>query len=76
MLVGQIYFGQCLDKHAGVASRYDKAYFAYNQGINTKFPVTANADALLKAAVSANGKTYVLKSVGLHSPFWFLESLF
>lgn len=76
MLAGQIYFGQCLDKHAGVASRYDKAYFAYNQGINTKFPVTLNADALLKANVAANGKTYVLKSVGLHSPFWFLEALF
>lgn len=76
MVVGQIYFGQCLDKHAGLASRYDQAYFAYNQGINTKFPLTTNTDALLSAKVSANGKSYVLKSVGLHSPFWFLESLF
>jgi hypothetical protein len=83
MLIGQIYFGQCLDKHAGIASRYDKAYYAYNQGINTKFPITTNTDALLEAQKQANGlflkengKNYILKSVGLHSPFWFLESHF
>lgn len=83
LTVSQIYFGQCLERHAGINSRYDKAFFAYNQGINIKFPLTKNTDALLVSekqtngkSLPSNGKVYILKSVGRHSPFWFLGNYF
>lgn len=74
-LVSQIYFGQCLDKHA-LVTRVDKAFYAYNRGISKDIPSSLNTDDLLKKIANDNGKGYILKSVGKYTPFWFLKEHF
>lgn len=71
ILISVMYFRRCLDKShtLGYGLRLDIAIFLYNAGYYKTIPFSTDVDSFLDASIPNTTKNYILKVLGVNSPY-------
>lgn len=71
ILLSVMYFRRCLDKaHSlGFGLRLDIAIYLYNAGYYKKIPFSTDVDSFLGTTIPDTTKNYILKFMGVNSPY-------
>lgn len=71
ILLSAMYFRRCIDKShtLGFGLRLDVAIYLYNAGFYNKIPLSSNVDGFLETSIPVTTKNYILKFIGVNSPY-------